>query len=176
LTKRFAVRALGVLVWVLLGSTTACAQTKNWAATLRFGEPTGVGIRKYGDRNALELAVGTYGGLTGVRRAYRQGEYRRVGFSLNAAYFWYTPLFRERLTAYAGLGAQVNSRRYFRMEGLAERSDRLLSVGPTATVGTEYFPRSVPISVFLEGGTYLEFVPDVFFLSPQVNVGIRFNF
>jgi hypothetical protein len=160
----------------LLGSGSAFAQTKDWAFGFRFGEPTGIGIRKYGDRNAFDLSLGTYGGLTGSRRAYRQGEYRNVGFSVNGSYLWYVPFLNQRMTAYGGLGAQVNSRRYYRPDGAGVTSARAVSVGPTATVGTEYFAARAPFSVFAEGGAYLELVPSVFYLSPQFNVGIRFNF
>lgn len=155
---------------------SASAQTKDWAMSFRFGEPTGLGIRKYGDRNLLDVSIGTYGGIFGGRRNYRQGEYRRVGVALNASYLWYTSFLNERMTAYAGVGAQLNSRRYYRIQDGIDRSNRNVSIGPTGTIGMEYFGRNAPFSMFVEGGAYLEILPAVFYASPQLNVGVRYNF
>ncbi|GAB2789018.1 hypothetical protein GCM10027275_37440 [Rhabdobacter roseus] len=166
-----------VIVSLLLfvGSSLAQAQIQSWAAGFKLGEPTGVNLRKYGDRNALDITVGTYGMLLGNYRDYRSGNYRTMGLMLNGSYLWYAPLFRERMSAYAGVGLQVNSRRYYpnRFDNLHVKN---ISLGPSGTVGLEYFSPYKSTSFFLEGGAYVEFLPGFFFTSPQLSIGIRTNF
>lgn len=162
---------------LLLGVTLANAQPQRWAVGFKLGEPTGVNLRKYGDRNAFDVSVGTYGGLLGMDRAYRNGSYRNVGVMLNASYLWYTPLLAERMTVYTGLGAQLNSRRYYpdRFSNVGAYTNNI-SIGPSATAGLEYFSARRPSSYFIEGGTYVELLPAFLFLSPQISAGIRHNF
>lgn len=164
-------------ILLLLGVTVASAQTQQWAIGFKLGEPTGVNLRKYGDNNALDVTIGTYGGLLGMDRLYRNGTYRNVGVMLNATYLWYTPLLSERLTAYTGVGAQLNSRRYYPDKfSSVDAYTNNISIGPSAMAGLEYFSPRGSSSYFIEGGSYVELLPAFLFVSPQISAGIRHNF
>lgn len=166
-----------MLFFLLIGSSLVQAQTKRWAFGLKLGEPIGLHLRKYGERNALDLTLGTYGGFFAQSRPYRKGYYQTTGLMFNGTYLWYVPFFNERMSAYAGFGAQVNSRRYFEDQfGTVTVFDRSISLGPSGTAGIEYFARRKSTSYFLEGGGYAEFVPDFMYVSPQLSFGIRTNF
>ncbi|GAB3166019.1 hypothetical protein [Telluribacter humicola] len=165
------------IILLLSVVTLASAQTQRWAIGFKLGEPTGLNLRKYGDRNALDITVGTYGGILGMDRSYRNGSYRNAGVMLNASYLWYAPLLAERMTVYTGVGAQLNSRRYYpdRFSNVGAYTNNI-SIGPSATAGLEYFSARSASSYFVEGGTYVELLPAFLFLSPQISAGIRHNF
>lgn len=162
----------------VLGFTAAFAQNDNWAVGFKAGEPTGINIRKYFNNiHAIDVTIGTYGGVLSKNRKYRgdDGIYQNTGLSIQAHYLWNTPLFNsEAVHIYYGLGGQVNSRRSYpkRLNGEYEKN---ISLGGSALGGVEYFIPNNRISVFLEGGTYLELLPRPFYLSPNISAGIRFN-
>tara|TARA_R110002124_G_scaffold236527_4_gene401757 strand:+ start:154 stop:675 length:522 start_codon:yes stop_codon:yes gene_type:complete len=162
----------------LLSLHVAFAQNSNWAVGFKAGEPTGVNIRKYFNNiQAIDVTIGTYGGVLAKNRKYRgeDGDYRNTGLSVQVHYLWHTPFFNsEALHIYYGLGGQVNSRRSYpsRLNGDYEKN---ISLGGSALGGFEYFLPDNRISVFLEGGTYLELLPRPFYLSPNISGGIRFN-
>ncbi len=162
----------------LLGCTSmAHAQLRDWALGVQVGQPTGVNLRKYGDRNAFDLTLGTYGGLLGGTTDYRQGRLKGVGFAINASYLWYAPVMNERLSLYGGVGAQVTSRRYYPNEFANSNAYvKNVGIGPTAKIGLEIVPKTTPYSIFFEGGIYAELLPAFFHFSPQLNAGIRYNF
>ena len=144
-------------VIVLLGvSRPALAQYNNWAVGFRLGEPSGINVRKYfGDNRAFDLNVGTFGGLYGNRRAYRQGAYKSVGLSIQGHYLWHTRLFgKESLRGYYGFGGQINRRKYYPDNISTQPVDFITetSLGGSAVGGIEYFPDGKPFSVFLEIG------------------------
>lgn len=157
------------------------AQYNNWAVGFQLVEPSGLNVRKYfGENKALDLAIGTYGLFYGRDRAYRKGNFQNAGMSVRGAYLWHTPLFKsDQLRGYYGLGAQVNSRRYYfesrNTPGIQEFSNNI-SIGGVALTGLEYFLPSSRLSFFLEGGIYVELVPAPFFLHPQAGIGVRANF
>ncbi|TDB61829.1 hypothetical protein [Arundinibacter roseus] len=169
-----------MLLFLVAGlSVSTFAQPRRWAVGAKLGEPTALNLRKYGDRNALDIALGTYGGLVGKNRVYRKGTYQSVGVMLNVTYLWYVPFINNRMTAYAGFGGQINARHYYPDPSAmtAEVSyPKSISLGPGGTVGLEYFSRMKTTSFFLEGGGYTELLPDFLFLSPQLSFGIRNNF
>jgi hypothetical protein len=156
----------------------AHAQYDNWAVGFKLGEPTGINIRKYFNNiHALDVTIGTYGGILSNDRKYRgdEGIYKNAGVSLQVHYLWHTPLFNsEAVHVYYGLGGQVNSRRSYpkRLNGNYEKD---ISLGGSVFGGIEYYIPDNRISVFLEGGTYLELLPRPFYLSPNISGGIRFN-
>jgi hypothetical protein len=156
--------------------TMAGAQTRSWAIGFKIGEPSGLNIRKYGDHNALDITLGTYGGVLAQNKAYRKGNYRTAGFMLNSTYLWYVHWLRERMIAYAGVGGQVNSRNYYPGKSGGGVYLRSVSLGPSATAGLEYLSRAKARSFFLEGGGYVELLPGFLYTSPQVSFGVRFNF
>ncbi|MFC0185718.1 hypothetical protein SAMN04515674_11496 [Pseudarcicella hirudinis] len=152
-------------------------QAKNWAIGFKLGDPTGLNLRKYGEKTAFDVNIGTYGWLYGTTRDYRSGQYKSSGLSVTASYLWYTPMFGDNFNIYGGLGAQVNSRKYYPDKfSSVDAYVNTISLGVTPTAGMEYFVPYKPYSVFLEGGLYTELIPDIFFVHPQVGLGLRVNF
>jgi len=156
----------------------AHAQYDNWAVGFKLGEPTGVNIRKYFNNiHALDITVGTYGGILSNDRKYRgsDGRYKNAGVSLQIHYLWHTPLFNsEAVHVYYGIGGQVNNRRSY-PDRLAGQYEKTLTLGGSALGGFEYYIPDNRISVFLEAGTYVELLRRPFYLSPNISAGLRFN-
>lgn len=65
------------------------AQQQEWAVGLRFGDPSGVNVKKYfGNGAAFDLTLGSSGNFYGGRsRGYRDG-YRGAGIALMGNYVW----------------------------------------------------------------------------------------
>ena len=162
----------------ILSVFTATAQTQKWAVGFKVGEPIAVSIRKYGDRNALDLSFGTYIGLFKSKKTYKSSndDLGGVGIMFNGTYLWYAPLFNERMIAYGGLGAQLNSRRYYPDKNVKSVHTTNISTGPSATAGLEFFFANKPTSFFVEGGGYIELLPKIFYFNPNLNIGLRHNF
>jgi hypothetical protein len=160
--------------------TNASAQYNNWAVGFQLVDPSGVNVRKYfNDNKAIDVSIGTYGLLYGRNRSYRSGDYENAGISLRANYLWHKSLFKqENLHGYYGFGGQINSRRYYfdAANGAGRVYDRNISIGGTGLAGLEYFLPSKPLSIFLETGVYIELIPAIFFIHPQISAGVRYNF
>jgi hypothetical protein len=171
--KRFV-----LLFALLLSGVSGFAQTEKWAVGFEVGEPIAVSIRKYGERNALDISIGTYIGLFKGKDNYKvsNDDLGGVGVIFNATYLWYAPLFNERMTAYAGPGFQVNSRRYYPDRNVKSVYTTNISTGPSATFGLEFFFANRPASFFVEGGGYLELIPKLFYFNPTLSLGLRHNF
>lgn len=171
-------KKLGILTLLFFSVSFAQAQTQNWAVGFEVGEPIAVGIRKYGDRNALDISIGTYIGIFKNKKTYKTSndDLGGVGVMFNATYLWFVPMFNERMIAYAGPGVQINSRRYYPDARIKEVHTTNISTGPSATVGLEFFFAQKPASFFVEGGGYLELLPKVFYLNPTLSIGLRHNF
>jgi hypothetical protein len=171
-------RKLALLCIFLLAGPSIYAQAQKWALGFEVGEPIAVSVRKYGDRNALDVSVGTYIGLFKGKDNYKvsNDDLGGVGIMVNATYLWYAPLFNERMTVYAGPGVQVNSRRYYPNRDVKSVHTTNVSTGPSATAGMEFFFASRPASFFVEGGGYLEFIPKIFYFNPNLSIGLRHNF
>ncbi|MCE7063685.1 porin family protein [Dyadobacter sp. CY326] len=163
---------------LLFSAVPALAQTQKWAVGLEVGEPNAVSIRKYGDRNALDISIGTYIGLFKSKDNYKvsNDDLGSVGIMFNATYLWYTHFLNDRMTAYAGPGFQVNSRRYYPNKNVKSVYTTNISTGPSVTVGLEFFFAEKPTSLFVEGGGYLELIPKFFYLNPNLSIGLRHNF
>lgn len=169
---------IGLVALLLSLSHGASAQYTNWAFGFRLGEPSGVNIRKYfGDNHAFDLNIGTYGGLYGNVRAYRDGTYKTVGLSVQGHYLWHDRLFAsENIRGYYGFGGQINSRRYYpsRLAAINEY-ESAIALGGSAVAGVEYFMPGKQYSIFAELGIYAEVLPSPLFLNVSSGVGIRFN-
>lgn len=156
----------------------AHAQYDNWAVGFKLGEPTGVNIRKYFNNiHALDVTIGTYGGILSNDRKYRgdNGIYKNAGLSLQVHYLWHTPLFNsEAVHVYYGLGGQINNRRSY-PKRLAGQYEKTVTLGGSVLGGFEYYIPDNRISVFLEGGTYVELLRKPFYFSPNISAGLRFN-
>ncbi len=156
----------------------ANAQYNNWAFGFRLGEPSGVNVRKYfGEKHALDLNIGTYGGLYGNYRAYRSGYYKNLGLSIQGHYLWHDRLFsNDNFRGYYGFGGQINSRRYYPDRFAATNDyESAIALGGSAVAGFEYIVPNKQYSFFAEMGLYAEVVPAPLFLSVSSGIGIRFN-
>jgi len=174
-------KLLFTLLLTAVGFLPSMAQYNNWAVGFQLVEPSGLNVRKYfGDNKALDISAGTYGLFYGRDRKYRKGTYQNAGFSVRAAYLWHRGLFKaEKLHVYYGFGGQINSRRYYfdpsNVSGVKVFTNNI-SLGGAGLAGAEYFVPNSPLSLFLEGGLYIELIPDIFYLHPQASIGVRFNF
>jgi hypothetical protein len=171
-------KKLLVLTLLIFASSPLFAQIQSWAVGAQVGEPFAVGVRKYGDRNALDVKIGSYIGLFKGKDTYKTSgdELATLGLMFNATYVWYVPFFNERMSAYAGPGVQVNSRRYYPNRLVKSVHTTNISTGPSGTVGLEFFFAQKPTSLFLEGGGYLELIPKIFYFNPTLSLGLRHNF
>lgn len=171
------IKSVITLFFVFAIAQNAFSQEKDWAVGMRLGEPAGLNIRKYLDENAIEINVGTYGGLWGNYRKYRKGHYESVGLAFNAQYLWHNNLFKsQRLKSYYGFGLQINSRKYNPDSNARTQGVAVMSIGGAGTAGLELYLKNSPVSVFLETGTYAELIPRPLFLHLQSGLGIRYNF
>ncbi|WP_031526605.1 hypothetical protein [Dyadobacter crusticola] len=171
-------KKLLLLSSLFLFVTDAFSQSQDWAFGFEVGEPIAVSVRKYGDRNALDISFGTYIGLFKSKDNYKvsNDDMGGVGVMFNVSYEWYVPLFNERISAYAGPGVQVNSRRYYPDRNVKSVYTTNISTGPSGTVGLEFFFAQRPASFFVEGGGYLELIPKFFYFNPNLSIGLRHNF
>ncbi|TLU99462.1 hypothetical protein [Dyadobacter luticola] len=167
-----------LLATLLISVFSAFGQPEKWAVGFEVGEPIAVSIRKYGDRNALDISVGSYIGLFKSKDNYKvsNDDLGGVGVMFNATYLWYVTFFNDRMTAYIGPGVQVNSRRYYPDRDVKSVHTTNISTGPSATAGLEFFFAERPASFFVEGGGYLELIPKFFYFNPNLSIGIRHNF
>jgi hypothetical protein len=154
---------------------------KNVAIGIRIGEPLGLNIRKYfqyGDK-AFDVNFGTYGFLYGTNRDYRKGKYQKSGLMFQGLYSWHYAIGKNQaLKAYYGFGGQINYRDYASEEniiGTRQDGEKHVSLGPAGNAGVEYDLPGNDVGIFLDGGVYTELIPDLLFLHPQINAGIRVN-
>lgn len=163
---------------LLLSVFSVKAQTQTWAIGFKLGEPTGISLRKYGDRNGLDISIGTYTGFLKGKKTYKtsKDDLGSIGVAFNGTYFWYVPMMNDKMIAYGGPGVQVNSRRYYPDKNVKSVHTTNISTGPSATVGLEFFSGSKPSSFFIEGGGYIELIPKIFYFNPMLSVGVRHNF
>ena len=167
-----------LLSFLILSVFSSFAQPQKWAVGFEVGEPIGVSLRKYGDRNALDISVGTYVGFFKNKENYKvsNDDMGNIGIMFNATYLWYVPFFNDRMIAYAGPGLQVNSRRYYPDRNVKSVHTTNISTGPSGTAGLEFFFAQKPASFFIEGGGYLELIPKFFYFNPMLSLGLRHNF
>lgn len=168
-----------LLAVLFLLSANLLAQSQNFSVGARLGEPAGLTLRKYlrDDIRSIEANLGTFGGFWGNSRKYgKEGQYRNVGFSINALMLWHNELFgKENFKSYYGFGGQINNRRSY-PDRLAGNYEKVVSLGGVGQAGVEYFVTDQPFSIFAEAGLYVEVLPVPFFLHPQGGLGVRFNF
>ena len=82
---------------------------------------------------------------------------------------------------YFGFGPQVKllhySFDYFNGNGLLQNDSYIsANIGVDALIGIEYTFASVPLTVFTDGGLYMEVAREPFYLQGLIGVGIRYNF
>jgi hypothetical protein len=173
---------LAFLISVLSYAIPAHGQLQEWSAGFRIGEPGGFMARRYSDNgvNALEVNIGTYGGLWGTDRKYQDGTFNNIGYSINVLYLWHHPtIINSDLHTYYGFGPQLNSRDWYayNVSNNVAKPKRTSAMGATAVGGIEYFPIDAPnLSFFSEVGFYTEIAPNPFFFHIQGGIGVRVNF
>jgi len=157
----------------------AQSQLKNWGSGLRVGEPGGFMIRKYlpNGLNAIEVSMGTYGGLWGTHRNYKAGTFQNIGLTISALYLWHHPtILNPNLHTYYGFGPQYTVRDYY-SPNVKIADEVRKGLGGAVIGGIEYFPIDAPnLSFFAEIGFYSEISPNPFFTHPQGGIGTRVNF
>jgi hypothetical protein len=162
---------------LLISSLSGFSQEKGWALGAKIGDPSGLNIRHYlnNDKNAIEVNVGVYGGIWGLRSNYKDGAFDGAGFSFSGVYLWHNEM-TTNLKNYYGFGAQFTSRSYYVPDGTGKKEIPTTGLGGLGQVGIEYFLPSSPISIFLEAGAYVELVPSILYFHPQGGGGVRLNF
>ncbi|PWK26467.1 hypothetical protein LV89_02312 [Arcicella aurantiaca] len=162
---------------LLISSISGFSQEKGWALGAKIGDPSGLNIRHYlnNDKNAIEVNVGVYGGIWGLRSNYKDGAFDGAGFSFSGVYLWHNEM-TTNLKNYYGFGAQFTSRSYYVPDGTGKKEIPTTGLGGLGQVGIEYFLPSSPISIFLEAGAYVELVPSILYFHPQGGGGVRLNF
>lgn len=167
-----------IFMIAILASMQSFGQSNKWAVGLKVGEPLALNIRRYfadGER-AFDLNLGTYGFLLNTtKRSYRGNElYTELGGMVQGIYLYNRTLGRrENINVYYGFGGQINSRPK-PIDGTRERYS-FISLGPAGNAGLEIFLPDNDLSIFLDGGGYIEIVPKFLFTNPNLSVGLRLN-
>jgi hypothetical protein len=165
------------LIFLIITSLNSFSQQKNWAVGGKIGDPIGLNIRHYlsNDKNLVEVNVGVYGGIWGLRGNYKDGAFDGAGFSFSGLYMWHNEM-TTNLKNYYGFGVQFTSRNWYEVKNGIRQENPATGLGGLGQVGLEYFLPSSPISIFLEAGAYVELVPAVLYFHPQGGAGVRLNF
>jgi hypothetical protein len=167
-------KKLFLLLLLTISSLTSFSQEKNWAVGAKIGDPSGLNLRHYlsNDKNLVEINVGVYGAIWGLKSNYKDGAFDGAGFSFSGLYLWHNEM-TSNLKNYYGFGVQFTSRSYIDKNSASIPATGLGGLGQA---GLEYFLPSSPISIFLEAGAYVELVPAVLYFHPQGGIGARLNF
>ena len=171
-----------LITTLIFSSLAGFSQQKNWAVGAKLGDPSGLTVRKYldNDENAIEVNVGVYGAIWGLRSNYKSGRFDGAGISFSGLYLWHNEM-GSRLKNYYGFGGQITSRSWYEDKVLANGTAYLdqnpaTGLGGLAQAGLEYYLPTSPLSIFMEVGAYVELIPAVLYLHPQGGAGVRLNF
>jgi hypothetical protein len=166
-----------LFILLIISSLNSFSQEKNWTVGGKIGDPIGLNIRHYlpNDKNLVEVNVGVYGAIWGLRGNYKDGAFDGAGFSFSGLYMWHNEM-TTNLKNYYGFGLQYTTRSYYVPNGAGRNEIPTTGLGGLGQVGIEYFLPSSPISIFLEAGAYVELVPSILYLHPQGGAGVRLNF
>lgn len=167
-------RKIYLLILLTISYLSSNAQEKNWAVGAKIGDPSGLNLRHYlgNDKNTIDVNVGVYGAIWGLRSNYKDGRFDGAGFSFSGVYLWHNEM-TSNLKNYYGFGVQFTSRSYI---DKANTQIPITGLGGLGQVGLEYFLPSSPISIFMEAGAYVELVPAILYFHPQGGLGARLNF
>ncbi|AWV97205.1 hypothetical protein [Arcticibacterium luteifluviistationis] len=184
---------LGIIAMLLISLDSTAQYNNNIAVGLKIGEPIGLNIRKYfqyGDKT-FDINIGSYGLLYGQHRKYRDGPYhlknsngkytssQPAGMMFQGIYSWHRPVGKgDAIKVYYGFGGQVNYRTYVSKDNLIgtnQNGEKHVSMGPTGNAGIEYNLPGNDVGIFLDAGGYVEIVPDLLFMHPQLSAGVRVN-
>ncbi len=143
-----------LVVWMITGSVLGNAQDRSFGLGIILGEPTGVSAKYWvSSRNAVDA---------GAAWAFSKN-----GFvDIHSDYLWHFPdviQSKERFVLYAGVGGRL---------GLGGDKVKL---GVRVPGGLAYWPKGVPIDVFLELAPILDLIPATV-VSLNGGLGIRYFF
>lgn len=142
------------IVLLFAGTWSGYAQGSGFGLGAIVGEPTGVSAKYWvSSRNALDA---------GLAWSFRHKGF----FHLHADYLWHVPLnvdVPQQFAFYVGIGGRL---------GIGSGSALL---GARIPVGITWWPRDIPLDVFLEIAPVLDLTPATEF-SANGGVGIRFFF
>jgi hypothetical protein len=167
---------------------------KNWAIGVRLGDPTGLTLKKYFDKNAFEFVAGyapynsgyNYGNYY-FNQNYNNNGYKYAGATNGpgiAFQFHYLRHFEikpvEGLQWYVGGGFQF--RNYFYTENYYDNSGyyhsqvaNYVAAGIDVKGGAEYTFRQQPFTVFADLNFFTA-IAEQFGFYPQYGIGGRYNF
>ena len=134
---------------LLVATLTVSAQEYNWAAGLRFGGFSGITLKKYQEKSALE-----FGASWGV------GNYLTV----DGVYEWQQPVITDGFTLYYGAGAYL---------GLAGQD---FFLGAEGVVGLEYQLPSFPMAFSVDYRPGLNIMPGLGFNAINFGLGVKYCF
>ncbi len=142
------------IVVLLCFATSGRAQDKGFGIGIIAGEPTGLSFKIWVDnQHAVDAGL--------------SWSFRRSGFvTLHADYLWHFPHViksSERFVLYAGVGGRFG----------ADRHDAILGI--RVPVGLAWWPRGVPLDVFVEFAPVLDLIPATE-LTANAGIGARFFF
>jgi len=186
------------IVAMMLTSMAAYSQLgtnaqKNWAIGVRLGDPTGLTLKKYWDKNAFEFVAG-YAPYNSAYNAgnYYYNHYNNNGYIYNnttgtaglAFQFHYLRHFEikpvDGLQWYVGGGFQF--RNYFYTENYYDNNGyphsqtaSYFATGLDVKGGAEYTFRQQPFTVFADLNFFLSVAQQAGFFA-QPGIGGRYNF
>lgn len=144
------------IVFILFLIPFTYSQDKGFGLGLVVGEPTGISAKYWlSSQNALDFGLG-YSFSSNANR-----------FHLNVDYVWHNENVirsKERLPLFYGIGGRIKTR---------EKDNASVSV--RGILGLLWYPRYVPIDLFVEVVPVLRIVPDTN-LEFDAGVGIRYFF
>ncbi len=171
----------------------------SWGVGLRAGNITGLTVKKYFSKSALEFNLGTlytYG--YNYNKRFHKDKYQYVGYGRNNGLGMQLHYMGQRsikgaagLEWYYGGGLQMRldrtnyTYRYKSYYGngkndyvWVETTDRpgFADIGLDGLIGLEYTFKQVPLSLFVDTNLYLELTHYPGWVNMQGGLGLRYNF
>jgi hypothetical protein len=194
---------LTIFCLTLICSQSLMAQKSTWGAGLRFGDPTGISIKKYGAKAAVEFNMGRTYNLyyhNYEKDFYRYDQYDNRGIYVYDKYTVQAPIavqlhiMKQKkikdikgMDWYIGAGPQFRSQRleYFYKEKYGpDKNDwrytsavhRNIDLGVDGVIGLEYSFADMPLSIAADATIFMEIFDDPFIPWGQMGVALRYNF
>lgn len=184
---------------LLLCAGLGQAQDKNWGLGVRLGDPSGLTLKKYMGKNALEISVGrtylsnrdkyykNYYNDWSKKKGYNYGYYGyevSTPIALQIHYLFQKPIASvSGLDWYYGIGGQVKHQKYtyyyYNVGNSGTRGSESatnLDLGLDGVLGLEYTFKEAPISVFTDLVLFMELVDEPFRFLGNGGIGVRYNF
>lgn len=176
------------------------SSVRAWSIGVRFKNPSGISVKRYLGKHALELNIGTirhwknyhHGYLTNTNDKPEDGYYfhhvdRISGpLAMQLHYVQHNVLMNfPGLTCYYGFGAQMRTGNYYYHYYYYDNTDtkvygkdyrRFMALGVDGVFGIDYTFKSIPFTLFIDVTAYLEAVHQPFFFQMKTGSGLRYNF